>query len=734
MARIIGKGYSFDDVLIVPKYNKINSRRDVGFKTRVTRNYEIDIPLLVANMDTICEAKMAIAIGKLGGLGVIHRFMTIAEQSNQVRKVKAQRLIAAAAIGLKDYEERVRELEKAGVNILVLDIAHGHSKRAGKALDYLKLNYPKIDVMAGNIATKDAAEYFLSKGADAIKVGIGPGCLKEGTRILLSNGTYKNIEEIQKGDKVINMNGEPINVLKSFCTGIREVQKIKNNSFYEDTYVTPEHQFFIGDLNSSSITSFNSQGYKRVLNRPNKKGESKYRWKEIQFLKKDALLMPSKINFDLKKDFKIILKKRIAGNKKDNFIYAEEHILKPNYELGYLFGTFLGDGHAAVTNYKKSNRGSVYWYFGINEIEIAQKLKQMISILFKKECNLKIKRNMIELAFYYKPLADFFVNFKKKDEKHLPSQYLVKNKEYLRGIFEGLIDSDGHKEKDGRICFTNTSVRLIELFNVLTYLLYKYFPNNQKHSNTFGKLLNLDIKNLKPSYRARTLGMPEKRLTEKYQIIKLIKNESCPKKVKVYDLEVNCPTHSFIANNMIVHNSMCTTRVMTGAGVPHITAIMDAYEATQGRIPICADGGIRYPGDLVKAIGAGANTVMSGGIFAGCLETPGEVIKKGKKYFKVYRGMASYDATIKKMNLDKGEKKEVISIEGAKTLVECQGPVEKVVKKFLGGLASGMTYMGADEMEKVIGKADFMEISLHGLNESIAHGVRKNESDTSKAD
>ena len=75
MARIIGKGYSFDDLLIVPKYNKVASRKDVSFRTKVTRNYYLDIPILAANMDTICESPMAIALGRLGGLGVIHRFL-----------------------------------------------------------------------------------------------------------------------------------------------------------------------------------------------------------------------------------------------------------------------------------------------------------------------------------------------------------------------------------------------------------------------------------------------------------------------------------------------------------------------------------------------------------------------------------------------------------------------------------------------------------------------------------
>jgi IMP dehydrogenase len=230
MARIIGKGYSFDDVLIIPKYNKVLSRRNVNLKTRVTRNYEIDIPLLAANMDTICEKEMAIAIGKLGGLGVIHRFMTKEEQAEQVREVKRQGLLCAAAIGVKDVEERTRELVKSGLDIIVIDIAHGHSKYAGKTLDYLKEKFPKIDVMAGNVATKDAAEYFLSKGADAIKIGIGPGSLCT-TRLMTGAGipqltAIMDVYEATKGEIPICADGgikKPADVVKALGAGADNV-------------------------------------------------------------------------------------------------------------------------------------------------------------------------------------------------------------------------------------------------------------------------------------------------------------------------------------------------------------------------------------------------------------------------------------------------------------------------------------------------------------------------------
>jgi IMP dehydrogenase len=173
--------------------------------------------------------------------------------------------------------------------------------------------------------------------------------------------------------------------------------------------------------------------------------------------------------------------------------------------------------------------------------------------------------------------------------------------------------------------------------------------------------------------------------------------------------------------------SSCTTRIMTGAGVPQITAIMDVYEATQGRVPICADGGIKQPGDLTKAIGAGADTVMSGAIFAGTDETPGEIIIKDGQKYKEYHGMASFTATVKKLKLDGQKINEEIHVEGESTLVVSRGSIKKIIHRYLGGLASGMTYVGAKNIESLRGKADFIEISSAGYAESIAHALIKSD-------
>lgn len=345
MARIIGRGYSYDDVLIVPKYNTVKSREDVTFRTQLSRNYKIDNPLIAANMNTVCESDMAIKMGKLGGVGIIHRFLSISDQKREVEKVKLEDLLVAAAIGVKDFEARVPELIESGVNLLVLDIAHGHSRLAKETLNWVKKNYPDPDIMVGNIATKGAAEYFFNEGADALKVGIGPG-------------------------------------------------------------------------------------------------------------------------------------------------------------------------------------------------------------------------------------------------------------------------------------------------------------------------------------------------------------------------------------------SLCITRINTGAGVPQLTAIMDVYEATQGRIPICADGGIRHPGDVVKAIGAGADTVMGGYIFSGTDESPGPILNIDGKKCKEYMGMASYDAIMKRRSLEgKIVDDKKISVEGEKTYIEYKGSVEPIIKRFLVGIASGMTYAGAGSIDKLRGQADFIEISPAGYKESRAHGL-----------
>jgi IMP dehydrogenase len=175
--------------------------------------------------------------------------------------------------------------------------------------------------------------------------------------------------------------------------------------------------------------------------------------------------------------------------------------------------------------------------------------------------------------------------------------------------------------------------------------------------------------------------------------------------------------------------SICTTRVIAGIGVPQLTAIMDCADiATKQGIPVIADGGIKFSGDIVKAIAGGANAVMLGSLFAGTDESPGEYIIYNGRRFKSYRGMGSIGA------MQKGSKdryfqeatsdNQKLVAEGIEGMVPYKGPLKDYLHQLVGGLRAGMGYCGAGSIEELHKRAKFMEISGAGLKESHPHDVK----------
>ena len=185
--RIVPDGITFDDVLLMPAYSEVLPR-EVSLRGRFSRNVPLELPFASAAMDTVTEAPMAIAMARLGGIGVIHKNMPADVQAAQVAQVKAEGLPVAAGVGITpDVLERVTALVQAGVDAVVLDSAHGHSKGVIEALKALKAAFPALDVVVGNIATAQAAKDLIAAGADALKVGIGPGSICT-TRIVAGVG------------------------------------------------------------------------------------------------------------------------------------------------------------------------------------------------------------------------------------------------------------------------------------------------------------------------------------------------------------------------------------------------------------------------------------------------------------------------------------------------------------------------------------------------------------------
>ena len=180
------EGLTFDDVLLIPAKSDVLPT-EVSTTTLLTKDLELEIPIVSAAMDTVTEAPMAIALGRLGGLGVIHRNLPVDAQVAQVQKVKAAGVRVAAAVGVAgDADERVAALVGAGVDVIVVDIAHGHSTGVTRMVEKIKARH-RVQVIAGNVVTAEGTEDLIAAGADCVKVGVGPGAICT-TRVVAGAG------------------------------------------------------------------------------------------------------------------------------------------------------------------------------------------------------------------------------------------------------------------------------------------------------------------------------------------------------------------------------------------------------------------------------------------------------------------------------------------------------------------------------------------------------------------
>lgn len=191
---------TYDDIQLVPAFSNVSSRRNINLTTAVTSRYGLRMPLVASCMDTVCESEMAIALAEMGGVGCVHRFMSIEAQCNEVaitaEDLRQPHIInfwnidntdftftkaipVMAAVGANgDFAERATALVNAGANIILIDVAHGHHQNVKDALALLRKNLPAhIDFIAGNIASKEAATDLQNWGANGLRVGVGGGSL-----------------------------------------------------------------------------------------------------------------------------------------------------------------------------------------------------------------------------------------------------------------------------------------------------------------------------------------------------------------------------------------------------------------------------------------------------------------------------------------------------------------------------------------------------------------------------
>jgi len=846
------EGLTFDDVLLLPAESHVLPN-EVSTEARLTPKIGLSIPVISAAMDTVTEAPLAIAMARLGGIGIVHRNLSVDEQVTEVDRVKRSqsgmitdpvtlpphapvraaldlmarykisgvpivdgagvlvgiltnrdlrfvddhdqviervmkaaplvtapvgttleqakdilwqhrieklpivddtgalrglitvkdikkrtefphatqdhrgRLRVGAAVGVgPDALERAEALVGVGVDLLVVDTSHGHHQGVLDVVKQIKGGLD-IEVIGGNVVTADAVDAMAAAGADGVKCGVGPGCFAAGTRVLMADATYRAIEQIVAGDRVINMHGEPVTVVRAWCTGIRPVMAVRHNASANEMVMTPDHRFFVGDLSTTSAATVSSRGYASVLERPTKRAVSKLVWKQIDASERATLLAPRMIAFEVPDRLDIDLGE-FARRPSKLERYRREIV--ESYDLGLLFGTFLGDGHAFINHNGRSEIGRVSWYFGAHEAGLALKTANAIERVTGVRPTSAPGRSVHTLHLYSLQWARLLAEFGKRDEKHLPTRYLCAHPGYLQGLYDGLVISDGYVGADGRVGFRNTSQRLSELFGVLSLWLNGSFPEVAREAGSGGGLAGVRDGDCLPSYRSRLSRRHERRHLEHHQVVKQLERRDLAIAVPVYDIEVDCPTHSFIAENVIVHNSICTTRVVAGVGVPQVTAIHDCAVATRRHgITLVADGGIQLSGDIPKALAAGADVVMLGSLLAGVDESPGEVVLHQGERFKEYRGMGSMGAMkARSFSKDRYFQGDVVDTdklvpEGIEGRVAYKGPLGNVLFQLVGGLRQAMGYCGTGSIAELQQRGRFVRITGAGLRESHPHDI-----------
>ena len=266
----IKEALTFDDVTLVPKYSEILPS-EVDTSITLTKFLKLKIPLLSSAMDTVTESKMAIAIGKAGGIGIIHRNLNIKRQVEEIKKVKKQKLIVGAAVGAgPDEFKRAEVILKENLDMIVVDTAHGHTKKVSEIIKFIKKKKNKKTALcAGNVATSEAAKFLYKLGVDIIKVGIGPGSICT-TRLVagigvpqlsailnVKNGVKnKNVKIISDGG--IKYSGD---LAKAFAAG---ADAVMIGSLFAGTDETPAKLI---KINGKLFKSFRGMGSVGAMNK-----------------------------------------------------------------------------------------------------------------------------------------------------------------------------------------------------------------------------------------------------------------------------------------------------------------------------------------------------------------------------------------------------------------------------------------------------------------------------------
>jgi IMP dehydrogenase/GMP reductase len=466
----------FEDVLIMPKRSTLKSRSEVDVQRTFTFNNSkqdwTGVPIMVANMDTTGTFEMARALFQYKIITCIHKHYTLEDWQEFLKTLSDDHFnYFSVSIGITDHDlqllQNIINIDNR-IRFICVDVANGYTENFIEKVKTIRQQYPTKIIIAGNVVSAEITEELIISGVDIVKAGIGGGCLRKNTQVLMSTMTYKNISHIKPGEMVINMNGQPVKVLNVVFQGNKQTIKFRTTNQDDPIVVTTDHLFWVYHKNSNT-----------------------YSWLAISDVDKDTMQLTT-----------------------------------TNMQGGY--------DHHNIFN-----------------------------------------------------------------------------------VEDGVIE-------------------------------------------------------------------------------------------ETWDIEVDCDTHSFIANDSIVHNSVCTTRIKTGVGRPQLSTIIECADSAHGlKGCVVSDGGCKNSGDIAKAFAAGADFVMLGGMMAGHDESSGETIEENGVKYKEFYGMSSDTAMLK----HRGEVAKYRASEGKRVLIKYRGPVENTINDVLGGIRSTCTYVGASKLKELSKRTTFIRVN-----------------------
>ncbi len=625
MARILKQAYTFDDVLLVPNKSEILPR-EVTLKTNLTKKIALNIPLISAGMDTVTESKMAIAMAREGGIGIIHKNMTIAEQAKEVDRVKRQEngvitdpIYLSPEHTLADAEELIGQYRISGVPITV----------EGK--------------LVGILTNRDTTfETDYSKK-------IGDVMTKENLVTAPENTTVEEAKEILKKHKIEKL---PLVDKEGNLKGLITIKDIEKTKSYPNAAKDGQGRLLCG-----AAVGVTADMMDRV----------------------DALV---KVKVD-------VITLDTAHGHSRGVLDAVKKIKAKYPELQIIAGN-VATAEATVDLIKAGadcvkvgiGPGSICTTRVVAGVGVPQLTAVMDCAEAAREYGVPV-------------IADGGIKYSGDIVKALSAGAKVA---MMGSLFAGCEEAPGDIE-----IYQGRSYKVYRGMGSLAAMACgskdRYFQEGNK------KLVPEGVEG-RIAYKGYVADTIYQLLTAEATVDLIKAGADC---VKVG----------------IGPGSICTTRVVAGVGVPQLTAVMDCAEAAREYgVPVIADGGIKYSGDIVKALSAGAKVAMMGSLFAGCEEAPGDIeIYQGRSY-KVYRGMGSLAAMAcgsKDRYFQEGNKKLVP--EGVEGRIAYKGYVADTIYQLLGGIRSGMGYLGSKDLDTLYETATFVVQTSAGLRESHPHDI-----------